>query len=206
MADTGVHSGAIRGLASSSVLVWPRLSATLAIGTRKKLWPSGQERADGNTLRGYDFREGPASVKQRIMLVVVIAFNGTTVALAQTQEDRQACLNDAFQFCQDAIPDRERVFSCLASHRDVISAACRSAVAPSVHEDQAPLRKQALHAKSAKIKATSAKNIKGKKISAKSVKRKATSAKSAKGKATFVKRASKTVPRRDRQPLNLVPH
>ena len=34
------------------------------------------------------------------------------VAAAETPEQRQACTDDAFQFCSDAIPDRERVFAC----------------------------------------------------------------------------------------------
>ena len=72
------------------------------------------------------------------MLVVVIALNGTTVALAQTQDGRQACMDDAFQFCQDAIPDRERVFQCLVSHKDLISAACHAVMAPSLPVDQPP--------------------------------------------------------------------
>jgi hypothetical protein len=110
------------------------------------------------------------------MVVVVIALNGTTVALAQTQDGLQACMNDAFQFCQDAMPDRERVFQCLASHKDLISAACHAVVAPSVPVDQLPVKKQALRVKSAK------------------------------GKGTFVKRASKAVSRHDPHPLDLVPH
>ncbi len=56
---------------------------------------------------------GDMPVKQRIVLVVAIALSGATVAGAQTEEGRQACMNDAFQFCQDAIPDHERVFRCL---------------------------------------------------------------------------------------------
>ena len=115
-------------------------------------------------------------MKQRFMLIVFIALNGTTVALAQTQEGQQACMNDAFQFCEDAIPDRERVFQCLASHKDLISAACRTVMAPSLPVDQPPLKKHAPHAKSAK------------------------------GKATFAKRASKAASRHDRHPLNLLPH
>jgi hypothetical protein len=46
------------------------------------------------------------------MLVVAVILNGTMVARAQTPEGRQACMNDAFQFCQEFIPDRERVFGC----------------------------------------------------------------------------------------------
>jgi len=62
-------------------------------------------------------------VKQRIVLVVFVILNSATPVLAQTQEDKQACMNDAFQFCQDAIPDRGQVFGCLVSHKDLISAA-----------------------------------------------------------------------------------
>ena len=137
------------------------------------------------------------------MLVVVIALNGTTVALAQTQDGRQACMNDAFQFCQDAIPDRERVFQCLASHRDLISAACHAVMAPSLPVDQPPLKKPAPHAKSAKGKATFAKRA-SKLVSQHD--RRAPHVKSAKGKATFAKPASRVVSRHDRHPLNLVPH
>jgi len=137
------------------------------------------------------------------MLVVVIALNGPTVALAQTQDGRQACMDDAFQFCQDAIPDRERVFQCLVSHKDLISAACHAVMAPSLPVDQPPLKKQAPHAKSAKGKATFAKRA-SKAVSRHD--RQAPHAKSAKDNATFAKRASKAVSRHDRHPLNLVPH
>ena len=35
-------------------------------------------------------------------------------ATAETQEEQQACMNDAFSVCGDAIPDRDRVAACLA--------------------------------------------------------------------------------------------
>ncbi len=137
------------------------------------------------------------------MLAVVIALNGITVALAQTQDGRQACMNDAFQFCEDAIPDRERVFQCLASHKDLISAACHTVMAPSLPVDQPPLKKHTPRAKSTRGNTTFAKRA-SKAVSRHD--RQAHHAKSAKGKATFVKRGSKTVSRHDRHPLNLVPH
>ena len=142
-------------------------------------------------------------MKQRFMLIVFIALNGTTVALAQTQEGQQACMNDAFQFCQDAIPDRERVFQCLASHKDLISAECHAVMASSLPVDQPPMKKQSRHAKSAKGKATFAKRA-SKAVSRRD--RQAHHAKSREGKGTFVKRASEAVSRHDRHPLNLVPH
>ena len=47
-------------------------------------------------------------------------------ATAETQEERQACQDDAFNVCGDAIPDRERVAACLARNINRISVACRT--------------------------------------------------------------------------------
>jgi hypothetical protein len=126
-------------------------------------------------------------VKWRIMLIVAITLNGMMVAHAQTPEGRQACMNDAFQFCQDAIPDRERVFSCLVAHRSVISAACHTVMAASLPVDQPPLKKQRLQAKITKAKHAPPQ------------------AKSAKNKAPVAKRSSKTSSKQGGGPLSLAP-
>jgi hypothetical protein len=126
-------------------------------------------------------------VKWRIMLIVAITLNGTMVAHAQTPEGRQACMNDAFQFCQDAIPDRERVFSCLVAHRSVIPAACHTVMAASLPVDQPPLKKQRLQAK-----ITEAKHA-------------PPQAKSAKNKAPVAKRNSKTSSKQVGGALSLAP-
>jgi hypothetical protein len=47
-------------------------------------------------------------------------------SLAQSQEEQQACTNDAFQFCGHAIPDRDRVAGCLSDNFNRISIACRA--------------------------------------------------------------------------------
>ena len=47
-------------------------------------------------------------------------------ATAETQEEQQACMNDAFSVCGDFIPDRERVGACLARNINKISAPCRT--------------------------------------------------------------------------------
>jgi hypothetical protein len=47
-------------------------------------------------------------------------------ALAQSQDEQQACMNDAFTVCGDAIPDRDRVAACLAQNINRISAPCRT--------------------------------------------------------------------------------
>jgi hypothetical protein len=77
---------------------------------------SGRGGSHSNPQRGY---WGGLPMK-RLVLIIAAVLTGTTVALAESEEGRQACMQDAFKFCSDAIPDRERVFQCLASHQDVI--------------------------------------------------------------------------------------
>jgi hypothetical protein len=171
-------------------------------------------------------------VKRRNIFVLFIALNGARVALAQTNEDRQACVNDALQLCQEAIPDRERVFGCLVSHKDLLSPACHAVMARSQTIDQPPLKKQAPRSKSAKGEGTSAKHasksvsgisakhgskaVSGGKHASKAVSE--TSAKHASkavsgGKhaskavsGTSAKHASKAVSPPNRRPVNLLPH
>ena len=47
-------------------------------------------------------------------------------ASAETQEEQNACMNDAFNVCGHAIPDRDRVGACLAQNINRISSACRT--------------------------------------------------------------------------------
>jgi hypothetical protein len=63
-------------------------------------------------------------------LVLGVLVFALTAARAETPEERQACTDDAFQVCGDAIPDRNRVFTCLVQNKDRISALCRTALAP----------------------------------------------------------------------------
>jgi hypothetical protein len=69
-------------------------------------------------------------MKKQIALAIALALGAGTIALAETAEEQQACTNDAFQFCQDFIPDRNRVFTCLVKNRNQISAACHTVMAP----------------------------------------------------------------------------
>jgi hypothetical protein len=51
-------------------------------------------------------------------------------ALAQSQaEGQQACGNDAFALCQDAIPDTNRIAACLRKNFSHVSAPCRQYMA-----------------------------------------------------------------------------
>jgi hypothetical protein len=63
--------------------------------------------------------------KTQIAIVLgVLAFAPTAVQ-AQSQDEQNACMNDAFSVCGHAIPDRERVGACLAQNINRISAGCR---------------------------------------------------------------------------------
>ena len=48
-----------------------------------------------------------------------------TFASAETQDEQNACMGDAFSVCGHAIPDRDRVAACLVQNINRISVACR---------------------------------------------------------------------------------
>jgi hypothetical protein len=64
----------------------------------------------------------------KITIAIVLALFALmpATASAQSQEDQNACMNDAFSVCGDAIPDRARVGACLAKNIRRISPACRA--------------------------------------------------------------------------------
>lgn len=47
-------------------------------------------------------------------------------AIAETSEERSACIGDAFSVCWSAIPNRDDVFHCLLDNRNRLSVACRT--------------------------------------------------------------------------------
>jgi hypothetical protein len=59
-----------------------------------------------------------------IAVMLTIPFLCST-AMAETQEERQACIGDAFRVCWAAIPDRNLVFRCLMDNRPRLNPACR---------------------------------------------------------------------------------
>ena len=56
----------------------------------------------------------------------------TLPALAETQEERMACTNDANNLCADEIPDREKVYQCLVKKVNDLSPACKRIIASSI--------------------------------------------------------------------------
>jgi hypothetical protein len=49
-----------------------------------------------------------------------------SIAVAETSEERQACIGDAFRVCWAAIPNRNEVFLCLMGNRGRLNYACRA--------------------------------------------------------------------------------
>lgn len=65
-------------------------------------------------------------MKFQIALAVALLSFAPVSATAQSQEEQQACMNDAFGICGHAIPDRDRVAACLAQNISRISSGCRT--------------------------------------------------------------------------------
>jgi hypothetical protein len=142
-------------------------------------------------------------VKRHIILVIAIALSGTRLAGAETEEGRQACMNDAFQFCQEAMPDRERVFRCLEARKQQISAACRANM-PAEPAPERPAAKKLAPSKNAERKAPVRKSLShaGERAA---LKKQVPQAKSATHKAPVVKRATNSGAPADAKPLSLAP-
>jgi hypothetical protein len=65
------------------------------------------------------------------LTVLGVAFGlgmSSLAAKADSQQDQQACMQDAQVICGQFIPDRERVAHCLISNRRKVSPACRAAL------------------------------------------------------------------------------
>jgi len=60
--------------------------------------------------------------------LVLLSLLATPVAVRTAAADNGRCMSDAFTYCGQYIPDRERVAACLKSNRNRISAGCRAAL------------------------------------------------------------------------------
>jgi hypothetical protein len=49
-------------------------------------------------------------------------------ASADTPQERNACMGDAFRVCSHAIPSRDRVIACLYDNPGKLSTACRAVI------------------------------------------------------------------------------
>ncbi len=63
-----------------------------------------------------------------VLAVGLMLSLGAGTSHAQTQAEQNACHRDAQRLCQNAIPDRERVYQCLSRNRRHLSQLCRAAM------------------------------------------------------------------------------
>jgi hypothetical protein len=64
------------------------------------------------------------------MMTIVLALGLlSSAAVAETAEERQACMNDAFRVCANFIPDRDRVTACMVQNKSQLGATCRAVMA-----------------------------------------------------------------------------
>ena len=73
-----------------------------------------------------------------ITLGIAVLPGATAIAVAQSQEEQDACKDDAMRVCSDAIPDRDQVARCLNFKKEYISPACRTVIARYFPPDPAP--------------------------------------------------------------------
>jgi hypothetical protein len=62
-----------------------------------------------------------------IALALGITFLAVPADAQPTPAQRQACEQDAYRLCQDAIPDEQRVRQCLVRNMRRLTPACRTA-------------------------------------------------------------------------------
>ena len=62
----------------------------------------------------------------------IIVMAASWPALAETDAERQACMNDAQVHCADQIPDRDQVYACLIRKVSTLSAPCKKIISTAI--------------------------------------------------------------------------
>jgi hypothetical protein len=64
----------------------------------------------------------------QIRLALALAFTAgmiSTAAVAQSSEEQNLCMNDAFRVCSHTIPDRGRTVACMVENKSKLSSPCQ---------------------------------------------------------------------------------
>jgi hypothetical protein len=64
------------------------------------------------------------SMLNRIAIAAVMAVI-STAAIAQSSEEQQLCMDDAFKVCSNTIPDRSRTIACMVANKSRLSPGCQ---------------------------------------------------------------------------------
>ena len=82
-------------------------------------------------------------MRKQVAFILAVTLGSIGVSFAQnSQEEQQACMDDAYKFCGTAIPDRERVFYCLVQNKTAITPRCLAMLAPHIPPDPLPVAKR----------------------------------------------------------------
>jgi hypothetical protein len=66
----------------------------------------------------------------RLTLAIALTASAlSTAAFAQSAEEQQACMEDAFRVCSATIPDRTRTIACMVQKKSQLGAACQAVMA-----------------------------------------------------------------------------
>ena len=64
----------------------------------------------------------------QIRLALALAFTAgmlSTAAIAQSSEEQNLCMSDAFRVCSHTIPDRGRTVACMVENKSKLSSPCQ---------------------------------------------------------------------------------
>jgi hypothetical protein len=63
-----------------------------------------------------------------LAIALLLCLGSTPSHAEASQEEQNACFNDAQRICPETIPDRDRVFHCLVGNKARLSKVCRGAI------------------------------------------------------------------------------
>jgi len=64
-------------------------------------------------------------MQNRIALAAAFTIMLSASAFAQTAEEQNLCMNDAFRVCSHTIPDRGRTVACMVENKSKLSSPCQ---------------------------------------------------------------------------------
>jgi hypothetical protein len=64
-------------------------------------------------------------MQNRIALAAAFTIVLSASAFAQTAEEQNLCMNDAFRVCSHTIPDRGRTVACMVQNKSQLSSSCQ---------------------------------------------------------------------------------
>jgi hypothetical protein len=77
----------------------------------------------------------------RLTLAIALTASAlSTAAFAQSAEEQQACMNDAFRVCSATIPDRARTTACMIQKKAQLSSACQAVMARYAPPEATPVQ------------------------------------------------------------------